>query len=200
MTITAAYTRFDGLKIRNHEPVRFATVSICDDGYEIGTVEVENYDQPGAAHDAVRAAGYNDVNWIPGADDVVNVTPAPSTLPLYYPDAEHDNDPEITTIVLGRIGIDPEQLLLDPEYTLDALTDEQRNQMNAEYRDAWTDAANAVLSPLGAWAELATGLILGPLKSSGQVTEEMLDEIRATDADPAGELFEKWEAINDQQA
>lgn len=112
----------------------------------------------------------------------------------------HNDNPEKTFITLGEYVIDFDSLLLDPAHSLESLDEAQREEMNAEFQEAWRTAINAILAPIGGEILLFTSEITAPLKSAGMLTDEMLEQISQVDPDPEGELWDKWEAIDQAQA
>lgn len=113
---------------------------------------------------------------------------------------DHNDDPEKTFITLGEYVIDFDSLLLDPAHALENLDESQREEMNKEFQESWRTAINAILAPIGGEIHLFTSEITAPLKSAGKLTDEMLEQISQVDPDPEGELWDKWEAIDQAQA
>ncbi|BAF56024.1 hypothetical protein [Corynebacterium glutamicum] len=105
-----------------------------------------------------------------------------------------------TFINLGSYVIDFDSLILDPEHDFKNLSEAQRSQMDQEFQAAWKTAVDEILAPIGGEIHLHTSEITAPLKSAGMLTDEMLEQISQVDPDPEGELWDKWEAINDAQA
>lgn len=118
----------------------------------------------------------------------------------FMANSDHNDDPDRTFITLGEYVIDFDSLLLDPAHTLENLDEAQREEMNEEYQEAWRTAINSILAPIGGEILLFTSEITGPLKSAGKLTDEMLEQISQVDPDPEGELWDKWEAIDQEQA
>ena len=103
-----------------------------------------------------------------------------------------------THTAIARCAIHPDLFDLDPHHQFDQLTDDQRDQMNAQYRDAWLTKAQQILNPIDAWLNPATGEIIAPVSRSGQFTSDMRDAINSIDPDEDHALFTAWAQINDQ--
>lgn len=103
-----------------------------------------------------------------------------------------------THTTIARCAIHPDLFDLDPHHQFDQLNDDQRDQMNSEYRDAWLTKAQEILDPIDAWLNPATGEITAPVSRSGQFTSDMRDALNSIDPDDDHRLFTKWAEINDQ--
>lgn len=84
-------------------------------------------------------------------------------------------------------------LVFDPHAEL-GLTDEQREEMESEWKDIVCERINKILEPYGA-VILGDGEILIDTDRYGEfvdVSDEIFQEIGLTDFDKDGEFFNRW--------
>lgn len=87
-----------------------------------------------------------------------------------------------------------EDIIFDPNFEFESLTDEQRKEMESEFRSRWIAAADEALKPHGLEI-FANGEVIGA-PGLDIDREEITEILGNVDADEDNSLFEKWAEIN----